>query len=767
MTTYVGQGVKRTEDPSLITGAGRYVDDIRVPGMLHAAVLRSPHAHARIKDIDVSPALSMKGVMAVVTSNDLVGVMDDPRLDPIPPSVRMTEIRQPILARGKVRYVGEPVAVVVAENRYMAQDALDLIRVEYEPLPAVIELADALKDVVILHDDPGTNVVLRIDESSGDVDEAFKVADRVIKRSYSVNRVCPAPMETRGVLALYDKETDVLTVWSATQLPHIHKEELADALKRDYSTVRVIAPDVGGGFGQKARLCSDVAVVCQMAIVLDRPVKWIESRSENMIAIHGRGVDCEVEAAVRSDGTVLGLRYNSVYDIGAYFLSSTTVCPYTIGHGAEGPYRTPAVDVTVRGVATNKPVTGPYRGPGAPTVYFLERTMDAIGTELGLDPADVRRKNFVPSGSFPHKTPLGLTYDSGDYPAGFEQMLEMAGYQDLRREQEQSRAEGRLIGIGLATFVKGSGGAPLHRSSECRLEIDPDGKVRVYTEASPHGQGSETTFGQIVADTLGVRLEEITVLHGDTDMLKTGWGTLASRGMMVSGSTVYLTAKEAREKITQIAAHVFDCQPEDVEMQDGKAYARGAPERQVSFVDIASAAFHEETLPPGLEPGLDFHTYYTLPASGYPFGAQVAVVEVDRDTGEVKLLRCVGVHEGGRIINPKLMEGQIHGGLAQGLGEAMMEGIAYTPEGQPSTGSFMDYGIPLAEDVTEPELGYQEIPSPTGPLGVKGIGELGAAGPPAAIANAVADALSPFGVTHLNTPYTSEKLWRIMHQTSA
>lgn len=767
MTTYVGQGVKRTEDPPLITGEGRYVDDMRVPGILHAAFLRSLHAHARIKAIDVSAALRMKGVITVVTSDDLVGVMDDPRLDPIPPNVRMTEIRQPILARGKARYVGEPVAMVVAEDRYLAQDALEQIRVEYEPLPSVIELADALKDEVILHDDPGTNVVLRIDEKSGDVEEAFKAADRVIKRNYSVNRVCAAPMETRGVLALYDKETDILTVWSATQLPHIHKEELADALRRDHSTIRVIAPDVGGGFGQKARLCSDVAVACHMAIILGRPVKWIESRSENMTAIHGRGVDCEVEAAVKSDGTVLGLRYNSVYDIGAYFISSTTVCPYTIGHGAEGPYQTPAVDVTVRGVATNKPVTAPYRGPGAPTVYFLERTMDAIGTELGLDPADVRRKNFILSGSFPHVTPLGLTYDSGDYHAGFEQVLEMAGYQELRREQEQARAEGRLVGIGLATFVKGSGGAPLHRSSECRLEIDPDGKVRIYTEASPHGQGSETTFGQIVADTLGLKLEDITILHGDTDMLETGWGTLASRGMMVSGSTIYLAAKEAREKVTQIAAHSFDCQVEDVEMQGGKAYARGVPEQQFSFGDVASLAFHEETLPPGLEPGLNFHTYYTLPQSGYPFGVQVAVVEVDRDTGEIKLLRCVGMHEGGRIVNPKLMEGQIHGGLAQGLGEAMMEGIAYTPEGQPLTSSFIDYAIPLAEDVISPELGYQEIPSPTGPLGVKGIGELGAAGPPAAIANAVTDALSSFGVTHLNTPYTPEKLWRIVHRSSA
>ena len=767
MTTYVGRGVKRTEDPQLITGAGRYVDDMRVPGMLHAAVLRSPHAHARIKAIDVSGALGMRGVMTVVTSDDLVGVMDDPRLDPIPPSIKMTEIRQPILARDKVRYVGEPVAVVVAEDRYLAQDALDLIRVEYEPLPAVIELADALKDEVILHGNPGTNVVLRIDESSGDVEEAFKAADRVIKRSYRVNRVCPAPMETRGVVALYDKETDVLTVWSATQLPHIHKEELADALRRDHSTMRVIAPDVGGGFGQKGRLCSDVAVVCQMAIVLDRPVKWIESRSENMTAIHGRGVDCEVEAAVKSDGTLLGLRYDSVYDIGAYFISSTTVCALTVAHGAEGPYRTPAVDVKVRGVATNKPVSAPYRGPGAVGVYFLERIMDAIAAELGLDPADVRRKNFIPSGSFPYKTTSGLNYDSGDYPAGFEQMLEMVDYKDLRREQERARSEGRLMGIGLATFVKSSGGAPLHRSSEARVEIDPHGKVRIYTEASPHGQGSETAFAQIAADTLGVEMENISVLHGDTDMLETGWGTLASRGMMVSGSTVYLAVKEARAKVAQIAAHLFDCQPEDVEIQSGKAYPRGAPEREVSFADVASRAFHEETLPPGLEPGLDFHTYYTLPDSGYPFGAQVAVVEIDRDTGEVQLLRCVGVHEGGRIVNPKLMEGQIQGGLAQGIGEAMMEGIFYTPDGQPTTGSFMDYGMPLAEDVLEPELGYQEMPSPTGPLGVKGIGELGAAGPPAAIANAVTDALSPLGLTHLNTPYTPEKLWRVLHQGGA
>ena len=630
MTTYVGMGLKRMEDPKLITGRGIYVDDLKFQDMLHAAFLRSPHGHARIKSIDTAAARSMPGVVAVVTADDLADI-EGAVMTFQPEGMETSPPPHPILARGKVRYVGEPMAAVVAEDRYLARDALELIRVDYEPLPAVVDSHDALKDEVILHENLGTNVVIRINLRHGDLDEAFSKADRVVRASFKSQRVSPVPMETRGLVATYDGETDLLTVWSATNTPHLQKDGLAYVLKRDPRTIRVIAPEVGGSFGGKGSMTYDAAVMCCLASRLRRPIKWIEDRTEYITSYHAREMDCDVEAAVTSDGTILALRFRILGDIGAYFVGPTPVAILNMVQRIAGPYKTPVMHVELRGVATNKPTTGPYRGTGGPeAAYFMERTVDVVSTELGLDPTDVRRKNILPSEALPYTTPTGYTYDSGDYPRLLERVLALARYDDLRREQAHARAEGRLLGIGVSVFTKpGGGGGPYLRST-ARVEIEPEGDVKVYTEASPHGQGTETTFAQIAADVLGILPGDVAVLHGDTDMLEFGVGSIASRAVLLAGPAVYLALQEARNKLSKIAADLFKCTPEEVEFLGGRVWPKGVPGREASFADITARAFLEETLPQGLAPGLEFSGDFTLPDLSFPSGAQLALVEVDQ-----------------------------------------------------------------------------------------------------------------------------------------
>ena len=766
VTTYVGMGMKRFEDPQLLRGVGAFVEDVQLPDMLHAAVLHSPHAHARILAIDVTAAANAPGVVRVVTAGDLPGTNPSLRVAPNLPDVLgpdKTTPAHPILASERVRYVGEPVAVVVAETRYQARDALDLIRVDYEPLPVVVDPEDSLKDEVILHEDLGTNVLLRVDEPHDDLTEAFQQADRIVKCSFESKRVTPAAMENRGVVATYDRQSDVLTVWSSTQSPHNDKGQLAYMLNRDPRQIRVIAPDVGGGFGGK-NLRPDMGAVCYLAVELGRPIKCIEDRSENMTFYHSRGATCEAEVAVKNDGTILGVRYQLVWDIGAYFVGSTAVSPYNLAHRMAGPYKTPLMDVHLLGVATNKPTTGPYRSAGgAEAGYFSERTMDVVAAELGISTVEVRRKNMVPEEALPYRTPTGYLYDSGDYGRMLDDTVQLAGYQELLQEQAEARRQGRLVGIGVATYIKSSGGDGPLRDSNSRVEIQRDGHVKVYTEASPHGQGSETTFAQVAADMLGIAPDQITVLHGDTDMLEIGAGTAASRGVVVSGNAVYLALQQAREKMAQIGADLFDCPPEQVEFLDGGLQPAGAPQRRVAFAEAAERAFSEETLPPGLTPGLEFTSEYTLVDSAFPYGGQIVQVEVDRDTGDVRLLRHFGVHDCGKMINPKLIIGQHHGGLAQGIGQAMSEGIDYTPDGQPLNSTFLDYGLPLAEDMPEPVLRDTETPSPTNPMQVKGAGEITTTGTAVVIVNAVIDALSPLGVQQVDMPLTPEKVWRLIH----
>ena len=764
---YIGQSVKRFEDPRLLTGQGAFLDDLQLPGMLHAAVLRSPHAHARLMSIDTTAARHLPGVVAVITADDLEGVVEpvptrqETEADALQPPVH------PVLARGKVCYVGQPVAIVVAQDPYLAQDAREMIQVDYAPLTAVIDPLEAVQaNAPIVHQELGTNIALRTLNAGGDFAAALAQAEHIVRQRYRVQRLAPAPLETRGIVASYQPQEDVLTVWDSTQHPHTIRDHLATVLHRPESSIRVAAPDVGGGFGEKGGLYPEEIAMPYLAMRLGRPVKWVEERWENMLAFHGRGHTVDVEAAVQRDGTLLGLRVQIVADLGAYFLMSTPTVPLLASHRLAGPYTTPAMHVEVRGVITNKPPTGAYRGAGGPEAAFcLERTIDLIAADLQLDPAAVRRKNFIPPEAFPYETPTGLTYDSGEYAKALDRALELSEYHRWRAQSRPPASPGApLVGVGLATVVKGSGGRMPPLTDHARVIIEPSGYITVHTGVSPHGQGSETTFAQVVADVLGVTPADVRVLHSDTAILPAGGGTAASRGLVAGGSALYAVLQEARQKLALIASHLLDCPVADVHFQDQRVSPQHQPEQQIPFSRLAAAAYDDKLLPPGVQPGLDFRGSHTIRYSPYAFGAHVAVVEVSQETGAVSVLHYVAVHDAGRIINPLLAAGQVHGALAQGIGQALLEGMVYSPEGQPVTGSLLDYALPRASNTPAFTLDTLETPSPLNPLGVKGIGELPTLAAPVAIANAIMDALSHVGVRHIDTPLTPAKIWQAMQE---
>ena len=768
--TYLGQSLKRAEDPRLITGQGSFVDDINLPGMLHVAVLRSIHAHALINSVDTAAARSSPGVALVLTSKDIAGVLRDvPSGDGIyDDKVEHIEAPQhPVLARNKVCYVGQPVAMVAAETSYQARDALELIQVDYEMLPPVVDTINAANEPGIpIHEETGTNVGIRVRHSGGDLDSAFAQADRIVSGSYHVQRLAPSPMENRGVAADFQAQEGMLTVWDSTQRPHGVRNYLSQILDLPENQVRVLASDVGGGFGEKGCMFPEEIAVPYLSKTLGRPVKWVEDRQENMVSFHGRGHTAEVEAAVTNDGVILGVRVRIYVDLGAYFYLSTPAAPTLASERLVGPYKTPAMSVDVLGVITNKAPTGAYRGAGGPEAAFcMERTVDLIAQELGMDPADVRRKNLIGPDAFPYHTPTGVTYDSGDYEKVFDRALELAEYPAWReRSNQANQPNAPLIGVGLAAVTKGSGAHGARRTDHARVVINQTGLVSVYSGVSPHGQGTETTFTQIVSDELGVTPADVEMFHSDTLLFPTGGGTGASRGITVGGSTVYTVLQVAREKLVRIAAHLLECPPADVAMREGRIFRKATPSSSIPFSQVAAAAYNEELLPPDVEPGLEFNAAYTLPDNPYAFGTHVAVVEVDRDNGAVKILKYVAVHDAGRILNPLLAEGQVHGAFAQGLGQALMEGMEFTPEGQPLTGSFMDYAMPKAQDMPDLTLDTLETLSPLNPLGAKGIGELPTVAAPAAITNAVMDALYSTGVRHIDTPLTPEKIWRAINR---
>jgi carbon-monoxide dehydrogenase large subunit len=765
--TYTGQSVRRFEDPRLLTGQGSYVDDMTLPGLLHAVVLRSLHAHAVIRSIDVSAASRLPGIVVVFTAADIQELAVQIPTRTNTGADEFNPPRHPLLASDKVCYVGQAVAVVIADDPYIAADALEQILVDYEVLPAVIDPYEAMEDgASIIHSDLGSNVALRTINAGGELDAAFAQAEHVVRQTYQVQRLAPAPMEPRGLIADYQADEDLLTVWDSTQHPHEVREHLVNLLGRPEGSIRVVAPDVGGGFGEKASLFPEEVVIPYIAILLGRPIKWIENRQENMTAFHGRGHSVELEAAVKSNGIILGIRVNIVADLGAYFFLSTPTVPVLTTHRLTGPYRTPAMSVEVQGVVTNKPPTGAYRGAGGPEAAFcMERTIDLIALDLNLDPAEVRRRNFIAADAFPHDTPTGITYDSGDYAAAFDRALELSEYDIWReRSRQQNRDGDSLIGVGLATVVKGSGAKVITLSEHSRVIVNPAGEVTVHTGVSPHGQGTETTFAQMAADMLGVTPGDVQVLHSDTDILPAGGGTGASRGLIAGGTSLHMVLQDAQQKLTGIAAHLLVCAEEDVVLQDGSASSRLDPQTTVPFTRLAEAAYAEELLPPGQEPGLDFSGSTTLGKSPYAFGAHVVVVEVSRETGAVKILKYVGVHDAGKIINPMLADGQVHGAVAQGIGQALLEDMVYSPEGQPLSGTLMDYALPRADNMPDFTLDTKETPSPITALGVKGIGELPTLAAPAAVANAVMDALSQTGVRHIDTPLSPEKVWRALNE---
>jgi carbon-monoxide dehydrogenase large subunit len=779
MMSYVGQSMKRFEDPKLVTGNGAFVGDLALPDTLHAAVLRSQHAHARLRSVDVTAAGAASGVVAVLTGADIAGVL------PGIPTRAMTGERAvdalqapeyPLLAHDRVCYVGQPIAVVVAHDPYIARDAVELMTVDYEPLVPVLDPEAAARDgAPVIHAAMGTNVAMRLRQRAGDLEGALAQADHVVRQRYVVQRIVPAPLETRGVLAQYQPEEDLLTVWNATQAPHRVKHFLVHLLQRPEPTVRVIAPDVGGSFGVKDCLFPEDVLIPYLALRLKRPVKWIEERRENMLAYHGRGHSLDIEAAVRRDGVLLGIRVYVVADIGAYFLLTTPSAPFNVCRRIIGPYHIPAISIELAGVLTNKTPTGAYRGTGSPEAAFcIERTMDLIAHDLGLDPAEVRRRNFIPPDAFPYQAATGLTYDSGNYAQGMERALELLDYPHWRARARQQKPDEPLIGIGLATFLKSSGAAGDHRIESAEVTITPAGEISVYTGISPHGQGSETSFAQIVADELGVHPAQVRVRHSDTALFPLGEGTSASRGLIVGGSAVYAVVQEARQHLAHLASELLTCQVEDIGFQNGLACNRHKPEEQLTFPQLVAAAAsrahsaveggraapYADAVAPGR--GLVVSGTYTLPGAPFSFGAHAVVVEVSRETGQVTIVRYVGVHDCGRIVNPRLVEGQIIGGIAQGLGQALTEDVVYSPEGQPLMGSLLDYALPKAHEVPPLILETLEVPSPTNPLGAKGIGSVSTVPAPAAVANAVLDALAGFGVRHLDTPLTAEKIWRAM-----
>ena len=771
--SYTGQSVRRFEDARLVSGQGSYVDDIKIPGMLHAAFLRSPHAHARIRSVDAAAALRMPGVEAVLTGDDILGIVPDLPTRSMSGEWEVDEFKapeHPALAVGKVSYVGQTVAVVVAQDPGQARDALELIQVDYEPLPVVLDPWEAASsDSIPIHDELGTNVALRIhhDRQGEDLDKAFAQADRIVEQRYDVQRLAPVPMETRGLVAHYQPEDDFLTIWASTQGAHRVQRQTSRLLDFPEAKIRVIAPDVGGGFGEKGGVFPEDLAVSYLALKLGKPVKWVADRQENMLGFHGRGHSVNVEAAVQNDGTILGIRLQIVGDGGAYFGNSTPGPPYRASHRIIGPYKTPTARIEVLGVVTNKPPTGAYRGAGGPeSAFCMERTVDLMARELGLDPVEVRRKNFISPDDFPYMTPTGLTYDSGDYDTVFDRTLEMADYSGWREKARESKnGNGPLIGVGVATVIKMSGGSGESRNEEAWLKIEPDGRITVLTGISPHGQGSATAFAQVVADQLGVTPADVQVLHGDTAVVPSGGGTGATRATVVGGSALYLVAEEARHKLVSIAAHQLGCAEVDVVLEEGQAFSRHDPGRTVAFRDLAAAAYSEEQLPPGVTAGLDFSGSFTLGQpyqSPHSFSTHVVAVQVNRENGVVEILSYTAIHDCGRILNPMLVEGQVHGGIAQGIGQALWEGMAYSPDGQPLTASLMDYAMPSAQGLPELNLDTYETPSPMNPLGIKGVGELPTVAAPAAVANAVMDALSGFGVRHIDTPLTPEKVWNVM-----
>jgi len=770
----VGTSVPRKEDRKLVTGNGQFLDNIDLPGQLWLAVVRSPYAHAGITKVDLAEARKLDGVVAAFSGAELAADWAGslPCAWPVTEEIRMPSHFP--LAFDKARHVGDGVAVVVAETRALAKDAAELVQVEYEPLPAVADVAKALDPgAPLVHDDFGTNECYVWKLEAGEVERAFAEAPVTISRRYRQQRLIPVAMEPRGALAQETPGTGELTLWSSTQIPHILRLTLAGVVGIPEARLRVIAPDVGGGFGSKLDVYAEEALCLALARRLKRPVKWIEERSEGFTAtIHGRDVLQEIELAATSEGTITGVRVRLVSAMGAYLQLVTPGIPLLGAWVYGGCYAIPAYSFECTGVFTHTTPTDAYRGAGRPeATYAIERAVDALAVELGIDPVELRRRNFITE--FPATIASGLVIDSGDFHASLDRALEQLDLEATRAEQAERRARGdtKQLGIGLSTYVEMCGLAPSGILGAIRyvaggwdsatVRCLPSGTVQVLTGTSPHGQGHETAWSQIAADELGYEVDEIEVLHGDTTVSPLGMDTYGSRSLAVGGIALHQAAQKIVAKARALAAHKLGVEADELDYEAGTFSSDG---KSVTVKELAFAAWAAHDLPEGMEPGLEATAVYDPPNFSWPGGAHAAVVEVDTETGDVQLVRYVAVDDVGKVVNPMIVDGQIHGGIAQGVAQALFEEAVYDDDGQLLTSSLTSYLVPSAAELPSFELDRTETPSPTNPLGVKGVGETGAIASPAAVMNAVADALAPFGVTDIDMPASPERVWRALEE---
>ncbi len=770
--TSVGQSVLRKEDARLLTGQGRYVDNLGAAGMVWAYIVRSPYAHARIVGVDVSKAREADGVVAAFTGGELEDAWPGglPCFWPVSDDIKL--VKHLPLATDRVRFVGDGVAVVVAESRAAAKDAAELVEVEYEPLPAVTDVAEAPADgAPQIHDDAPGNVAYTWSLVTGDVDKVFGDAEVTVKERYRQQRLIPAAMEPRGTLCEVSAAGDI-TVTTSTQGPHILRTAFTLVLGIPEAKVRVIAPDVGGAFGSKLDVYAEDVIAITLARKLGRPVKWIEERSEACVAtIHGRDMIQEIELAATADGKITGVRTLLTASMGAYLQAVTPGVPLLGAWLYAGCYDVDAYDFHCTGVFTNTTPTDAYRGAGRPeATYAIERAIEALARKVGRSPVEIRRLNFIDS--FPADIASGLQIDSGDYHASLDKALEVLDYDAVLAEQQKRRdaKDTKQLGIGFSTYVEMCGLAPSRILGALRygaggweslsVRVLPTGTVQVMSGTTPHGQGHATTFSQIVADRLGVDVGDVEFLSGDTAVVPTGMDTYGSRSLPVGGVALYYASEKVVEKARKIAAHLLEASEDDLDFEAGRFSVKGSPDRGMTIQETAFAAWAAHNLPEGLEPGLEATFVYDPPNFSWPAGCHIAVVEVDTETGDARLHRYVAIDDVGNVINPMIVDGQVHGGIVQGIAQALWEEAVYDESGNLLTGSLLNYLVPSAAELPSFELDRTVSPSPTNPLGVKGVGETGAIASTPAVVNAVVDALSPYGVTDIDMPTTPERVWR-------
>ncbi len=767
--TLVGKRIRRREDPRLITGTATYVEDIKMPGMHYAAIVRSPHAAAKIKSIDVSKAAALPGIAAVFIGKDTE------KVGPVPCGASLPGLRVPhhhILAIDRVYFVGHPVAVVVATDKYIAADAADLVEIDWEVGQAVADPMKALaKGAPAVHPQWPDNKAFDFHQEHGEIDKAFAEADVVVKQRITSQRLIPAAMETRGVVAEWRAADRALNLYSSTQIPHLLRTLVAMMLGLEENRLRVVAPEVGGGFGSKLNVYAEEALMGFVAMKIGKPVKWIETRRENFLCtIHGRGHVDDYEIAAKRDGTITGIKLHIVQDLGAYHQLLTPAIPTLSVLMMPGLYRTQNIRADITGVFTNCVPTDAYRGAGRPeATHGIERMVDMLAAELKMDPAEIRLKNFVHKDEFPFPTATGLVYDSGDYAAPLKKALDTVDYHKLRVEQATARKQGKLMGIGLSTYgeicaLGPSPATPAGGWESATVKIEPSGKVTVLTGASPHGQGEETTFAQIAADELGVDIDDILVLHGDTSIVQYGIGTFGSRGTAVGGTALYFALQDLKAKVKKFGAMLLES--DDVTLSGGQCVDNKTGKSK-SIQEIAAATYRAMKLPPNTEPGLMSTHFWEPPNFTFPFGAHIVVSDIDRETGAISIRRYIAVDDCGNILNPLIVDGQVHGGVAQGLGQALWEQAVYDDSGQLVTGEFIDYAMPRAHMMPWIESSHTITPTPVNPLGVKGVGEAGTIGCSPAVVNSVVDALSVLGVKHIDMPMTPEKIWNLVKGTHA